>query len=164
MAKDGNIYRKCRDDAGLTRDKASELLEWISADRIDRIERGTAPHPDEVLQMAHCYKRPELCNYYCTHECRIGQELIPEVRVKDLANIVLEMLSTLNTLDKEKNRLIEITADGAITEDEYHDFALIQQRLEDISMSVDSLKLWVRTRIAEGEMTKDALKTAGQNG
>ncbi len=158
MAKEENIYRKCRDDAGLTRDRASELLEWISADRIDRIERGTAPHPDEVLQMARCYKRPDLCNYYCTHECRIGQELMPEVQVKDLANIVLEMLNTLNTLDKEKNRLIEIAADGSITEDEYQDFAVIQRQLESISMSVDSLKLWIRKTIMDGKMQENALK------
>ena len=158
MAKEENIYRKCREDAGLTRDRASELLEWISPDRIDRIERGTEPHPDEVLRMAECYKRPELCNDYCTHACRIGQELIPEVQAKDLAIIVLELLNTLNTLDKEKNRLIEITADGTITEDEYHDFALIQKQLESISMSVDSLKLWIQKTVMEGKLDADALQ------
>ena len=24
--------------------------------------------------MAVAYRKPELCNYYCTHECRIGQD------------------------------------------------------------------------------------------
>ena len=157
MAKEASIYRKYREDAGLTRERASELLEWISPDRIDRIERGAVPHPDEVLQMAERYKRPELCNYYCTHSCRIGQALIPEVQSKDLAIIVLELLSTLNTLEKEKNRLIEITADGSITEDEYHDFAVIQKQLESISMSVDSLKLWIRKTVADGKLRPDAL-------
>ena len=156
MAREDNIYRSCREDAGLTRERASELLEWISPDRIDRIERGTVPHPDEVLRMAECYKRPELCNYYCTHTCQIGQELIPEVQEKELANIVLELLSTMNTLDKEKNRLIEITADGVITADEYQDFAVIQKQLESISMSVDSLKLWIRKKIADGKMGVEA--------
>ena len=158
MAKEVSVYRKCREDAGLTRDRASELLEWISPDRIDRIERGSEPHPDEVLRMAECYKRPELCNYYCTHNCQIGQKLIPEVQDKDLANIVLELLNTLNTLDKKKNRLIEIAADGTITEDEYQDFAAIQKQLESVSMSVDSLKLWIRKTIVDGKMHEDALK------
>lgn len=158
MAKEENIYRKCREDASLTRERASELLGWISSDRIDRIERGTVPHPDEVLRMAECYQRPELCNYYCTHSCQIGKELIPEVQEKELANIVLELLSTMNTLDKEKNRLIEITADGKITADEYKDFAQIQKQLESISMSVDSLKLWIRKTIADGGLEADALK------
>ena len=158
MAKEENIYRKCREDAGLTRDRASELLEWISPDRIDRIERGNDPRPDEVLRMAECYKRPELCNYYCTHACHIGKQLIPEVQDKDLANIVLELLNTLNSLDREKNRLIEIAADGKITEDEYRDFAAIQKQLESVSMSVDSLKLWIRKTVAGGKMQADALQ------
>ena len=158
MAKEVCIYRKCREEAGLTRDRASELLEWISSDRIDRIERGSEPRPDEVLRMAECYKRPELCNYYCTHNCQIGQKLVPEVQDKDLANIVLELLNTLNTLDKEKNRLIEIAADGTITEDEYQDFSAIQKQLESISMSVDSLNLWIRKTIMEGKMHADSLK------
>lgn len=158
MAKQENIYRKYREDAGLTRERAGELLEWISPDRIDRIERGSEPRPDEVLRMSECYKRPELCNYYCTHACRIGQQLIPEVQDKDLANIVLEVLSTLNALDREKDRLIEIAADGRIAEDEYRDFAAIQKQLENISMSVDSLKLWIRKTIAAGNMQADALQ------
>lgn len=159
MAKEANIYRACREAAGLTRERASELLEWISPDRIDRIERGSMPHPDEVLRMSECYGKPELCNYYCTHFCQIGQLLVPEVQSKDLANIVLELLSTLNTLDKEKTRLIEITADGVISADEYADFAAIEKQLERISMSVDSMKLWIRKTVAAGEMHPDALNS-----
>lgn len=158
MAKAENFYRQCREEAGLTRDKASEVLEWMSPDRIDRIERGVVPHSDEVLRMAECYRRPELCNYYCTHNCQIGQQMIPEVQQKELAVIVLELLNTLNTLDKDKNRLIEITSDGVISDDECHDFALIQKQLESISMTVDSLKLWLQKKIAEGKMQKDALQ------
>lgn len=157
MAKEANIYRVCRESLGLTRERASELLEWISPDRIDRIERGSLPHPDEVLRMAECYRKPELCNDYCSHSCQIGQLLVPEVQSKDLANIVLELLSTLNTLDADKTRLIEITADGEVSPDEYADFAAIEQQLERISMAVDSMKLWIRKTIAAGAMHPDAL-------
>ena len=157
MAKEVNIYRACREEAGLSRERASEKLEWISPDRIDRIERGALPHPDEVLRMSECYGKPELCNQYCTHFCQIGQLLVPEVQSKDLANIVLELLSTLNTLDREKTRLIEITADGVISADEYADFAAIQKQLERISMAVDSMKLWIRKTVAAGGMDPNAL-------
>ena len=158
MAKEANIYRACREEAGLSRERASERMGWISPDRIDRIERGTPPHPDEVLRMSECYGKPELCNYYCTHSCQIGRLLVPEVQSKDLANIVLELLSTLNTLDKEKTRLIEITADGVISADEYADFAAIEKQLERISAAVDSMKLWIRKTVAAGDMHPDALK------
>ena len=158
MAKEENIYRKLREGAGLTREKAGELLEWISPDRIDRIERGAEPRPDEIVRMAECYKRPELCNYYCSHICQIGKQWVPEVPQKELASIVLELLSNLNTLNRERDRLIEITADGVISADEYNDFGQIQRELEQVSVSANALKLWIQKTIAEGKLEKDALK------
>lgn len=66
--KDKTIYQIYREDAGLTREKASELMEGISASRIEKIEYETQePAPYDVVQMADCYKRPDLCNYYCSH-------------------------------------------------------------------------------------------------
>ena len=82
--------------------------------------------------MADCYKNPSLCNYYCSHECPIGQECVPEVQMKDLSQITLEMLASLNTLNRDKDRLIEITVDGQISADELNDFHKIQAQLGQI--------------------------------
>lgn len=156
-----NIYQICREELELTRDKASEMLKYISPDRIEKIEsEKSLPHPDEILIMADCYKKPNLCNYYCSHECPIGQENVPEIKLKDLSQIVLEMLASLNSMDKEKNRLIEITADGEISEDEYKDFAYIQKELNKISLSVNSLKLWLEQMVADGKIDKEMLEKA----
>ena len=85
-----NIYQISRENAELTRDAAAEQLEFISSDRIEKIENEKSlPHPDEILAMADCYKNPALCNYYCSHECPIGQDYIPEVAAKDLSFITL---------------------------------------------------------------------------
>lgn len=150
-----NIYQTSREEVGLTREGAAELLEFISSDRIEKIEsERSLPHPDEILAMADCYKNPSLCNYYCSHECPIGQEYVPEVKIKELSQITLEMLASLNSLDKEKNRLIEITVDGQISEDEIRDFEKIQEQLSQISMAIDSLQLWVQKAIAEGKIGK----------
>lgn len=67
------------------------------------------------------------------------------------------MLASLNSVGKEKNRLIEITPDGVITEDEYEDFAMIQDKLEKISVTADALQLWVREKIAEGNIDQSKL-------
>lgn len=79
--------------------------------------------------MARAYKKPSLCNYYCSHECPIGQEYVPEVEVKELSSIVLEMLASLNSVHKQKDRLIEIAADGKITGDEIVLFVLAMPAL-----------------------------------
>ena len=51
-----NIYQLSREALGLTRDKASEQMVYISPDRIEKIEsEKSLPHPDEILTMAECY-------------------------------------------------------------------------------------------------------------
>ena len=146
-----NVYHQARENMGLTRDKASELLEWISADRIEKIENERSmPNPDEVLTMADKYKRPSLCNHYCSTQCPIGQQYVPEIKIKDLSQIVLEMLASLNSMNKRKERLIEITADGVIDNDELDDFIFIQEELERISIAVETLQLWSEQMLATG--------------
>lgn len=158
--KSKSIYYSYRKEADLTRDKASELMGFVSSDRIEKIEnRGALPHPDEILAMSRAYKKPHLCNYFCSHECSIGQEYVPEIEAKDLTRIILEMISKLNHIDKEKNRLIDIAADGQITEDEYEDFYRIKQELSEISLSVDAMQLWFDKTIADGLIDKDIFES-----
>ena len=162
---DKNIYQISREELGLTRKEASELLEFISESRIEKIESGkSSVQPDEVLQMARVYRKPHLCNNFCSQECPIGKEYVPEVQIKSLPQIVLEMLNSLNKLDSDKKRLIEITSDGNITTDEIGDFVKIKKGLEEISLAVDSLNLWVDSMIASGKIDKDAIANETKEG
>ena len=153
-----NIYFEAREQAGLTRAEASELIGTISESRLEKLEtEKTAIVPEDVVDMARAYKKPELCNYYCTHECRIGKDTVPEVKASSLSEIVLGMLAALNSLDSQKNRLIDITADGVISDDELPDFVSIQKQLDQIDLTVESLKLWVASTIADGRIDKEKL-------
>ena len=146
-----NIYPTTREALRLARERASELLETIPPERVEKIENGRSlPHPDEVLTMAEKYKQPDLCNYYCANQCPIGQEYVPEVKIKDLSQIVLEMLASLNSMNRRKDRLIEITADGVISDDELEDFIRIREELERISIAVETLQLWSERMLASG--------------
>ena len=152
-----------RERLELTREKASELLESVTSDRIEKIESGKSlPHPDEVLAMAKCYQNPLLCNYFCSEECPIGRQYVPKVESKMLSQIVLEMLASLNSIDKKKNRLIEITADGEVSDDELKDFVAIQEELEQISLTVESLQLWAETMMIKGEINSDKINELRQ--
>jgi len=154
-----NIYHISRENMGYSRAAAAEKMNFISEDRIERIENEKSlPHPEEVLEMADCYKNPALCNYFCSQECPIGQEYVPEVQVKELSQITLEVLATLNQLEKNKDRLIEITVDGEISEDELQDFLAIQKELDKMALTIDSLNLWISNTIASGKIDKDSLK------
>ena len=97
-----NRYFQAREDLGLTRAEASELLEVISEDRVEKIENERiAPQPYDVLAMARAYKKPSLCNYYCSHECPIGKEYVPEVEVfahsSNMSNMYKGRVSDMKT-------------------------------------------------------------------
>lgn len=146
-----NIYFRRREELKLTRDKASELLESISPERIEKIEnQRVEPHPEEILVMAEKYKSPELCNYYCANQCPIGIQYVPEVKVQNLSQIILKMVDSLNTVQDNQRRLISITADGMIDDTEIDDFVNIQEELEKISVTVEALQLWTEQTIANG--------------
>lgn len=154
-----NIYHTTREGLQLTREEASELLEALTPERIEKIENERIlPHPDEVLLMAEKYKQPGLCNYYCANQCPIGQQYVPEVKIKDLSQIVLEMLASLNSMQKKKERLIEITVDGVVSKDELEDFIYIQEELERISIAVETLQLWSERMLATGVIDVEQYK------
>ncbi|MBO5397245.1 MAG: XRE family transcriptional regulator [Clostridia bacterium] len=125
----------------------------MQPERLERIENGKFPvTPQEVMLLSEIYKEPTLCNHYCSKECPIGEKYVPEIKVKDLTQIVLEMLSSLNSMKKNQERLIEITADGVIEDDEIRDFVYIQKELEKISITVETLQLWVEQMLASDKI------------
>ena len=151
-----NIYQRTREGLELTREQASELMVTMSPERIEKIENERSmPHQDEVLLMSDQYKQPDLCNYYCANQCPIGAQYVPEIKIKDLSQIVLETIASLNAMQKKKDRLIEITVDGEITDDELEDFVQIQQELEKISVAVETLQLWCERMLDTGAIDRE---------
>lgn len=151
-----NIYFQRREELKLTRDQASELLESITPERIEKIENERVePHPEEILIMADKFKSPELCNYYCSNQCPIGKQYVPEVKIQDLSKIILKMVNSLNTVQDNQRRLISITADGVIDDIEIDDFIDIQEELEKISITVEALQLWSEQMVANGEINME---------
>lgn len=155
-----SIYKQIRKAHDMTRDDACDAAVNLNAplqpERLERIENGKLEiHPEEVMLLSEIYGEPTLCNHYCSKECPIGQKYVPEIKVKDLTQIVLEMLSSLNSMKKSQERLIEITADGIIDDEEIKDFVFIQKELERISITVETLQLWVEQMIAEDKIDKE---------
>ena len=60
------------------------------------------------------------------------------------------MLASLNAMHRKQERLIEITADGIIDGNEVEDFIKIQEELEKISITVETLQLWSEQMLASG--------------
>ena len=148
-----NIYQISRETAGLSRDAAERLLEFVSSDRIERIESGrSTPHPDEVLAMEQGYKNPELSNYYCTNECPIGKKYVPKATLKPLPQLTVELLSALNAMEVEKNRLIDIAVDGRVNAFEREQFDTILEKLVTLDRTISDMRIWIEHALSSGKM------------
>jgi hypothetical protein len=62
------------------------------------------------------------------------------------------MVSALNDAQDRQKRLINITEDGKIDDDEIEDFVTIQENLEKISISVEALQIWTEQMLAKGNI------------
>ena len=128
-----SIWQTTREELGLTREKAGELIPGFSPERIEK---------------------PSLRNYYCCNVCPIGQVSALRTESKELAQIAVETLNSLNKLSRSRDRLLEIVEDGEVKADEYADFAEIKATLDRIALSVSNLQLWVDEQIAAGNLNK----------
>ena len=149
-----SVYQLAREEAGLSRMAAEDVTdEKLAASRIEKIENGMQKaRPDEVVNMARAYNKPELCNYFCTNECDIGKIYVPAVEtIHDLPQITMEILSNLNALNRFKERIIDITADGRVSDDERADFELFRMQLADMSLSIETLKIWAEKLIEDNK-------------
>ena len=144
-----SIWQITREDLGLTREKAGELIPGFSPERIEKIENGrTQIQPEDALLLAEYYKAPSLLNYYCCNECPIGQSHAVRAQSKELSQIAVETLNAVNQMNRIKNRLLEIAEDGQVRTDEYEDFMKIKGVLDRIAQSVSNLQLWMEEQIA----------------
>lgn len=65
------------------------------------------------------------------------------------------MVDSLNTVQDNQRRLINITADGIIDDTEIDDFIKIQNELEKISITVEALQLWSEQMVANGAINME---------
>ena len=129
----------------------------VSDSKIEKFEyEMQEPAPYDIVQMADAYHRPDLCNYYCSHKCEIGQRYVPEVEVSDLPDIILETIASLNEINPLTSRLIQIARDGKSVMTN-QGFCLISNKLDEISLAIDSLNLWVEKTAGEQGLNMEIL-------
>lgn len=147
-----NYYFQLREEAGFTRAEASEVMN-ISEARIEKIENDRVTVvPEDIVEMSKGYKKPALCNYYCTHECRIGKDNLNTIEESSIAEISIGILDTLNSLEEKKTKLVSIVADGKIAANETNEFISIGQDLKRINKIIDSFLLWMENEAIEGNL------------
>ena len=99
---------------------------------------------DKVVLMADIYNAPELMAWYCSSECLIGKSLeMPSPEIASVERTTMKLLKQLRQGDIEqvKEKLIDITADGIISKDEWADLTEILDYLDGLIQAARELKL-----------------------
>lgn len=142
-----NVFYKARCTAAThneqlsSREGAADIMS-IDRGRLYRIESGIAnPYPEEVHMMADLYNAPELRNHYCRETCPLGRDM-PVLELEDLDRITVRAMASLRKVAQTKESLLDITADGVITEDEKPELKRILATLDEISAIAQILKVW----------------------
>ena len=96
--------------------------------------------------MADCYKAPELKGNYCREMCPLGKNM-PKIENAGLDRISLRMLSSFKKINEAKESLLDITADGVISEEEKPELKKIIQTLDEVNEITQNLKNWVERNL-----------------
>ena len=102
--KEKSMFQEARMKLKLTRNKVADLSDgFFNESRLEKIETGKLEiHPEEVVKLSEIYKDKELCSAFCATECPVGiKRGMKIVKEKNLSQIVLEMLATLQSWMKE---------------------------------------------------------------
>lgn len=122
MADNGKtIYLTCRELAGLTRERAAELLHY-GVRTVARWELGEAlPPNDAVYRMSTLYPNGQyLAMEHLRNSSELGASVLPDVDPCDLQTASIRLVNrVLAFADKHRDRqLLQIAEDGVISDEE----------------------------------------------
>lgn len=139
---DMNIYATCRKAAGMTQERAAELLgvatrtlaAWESGERI--------PSSLRVADMVDLYATPVLAIQHLRLNSALAPDLLPEVRQVPLSQAVCQLCASIRRLQEihAGDRLIEIAADGQVDEIERPEYDALLDDLEPVIAAVLTLR------------------------
>lgn len=142
------------DDRLSSREGAAESL-GMSVSSLADAELGLSKcmPVDKAVLMADRYNAPHLLNYYCLHECPIGCRQSLSDQVLNIDRVTVKLLKSLRVdeLNEIKDSLIDIAADGKITDEEKPEMQEILDYLDELSRTISELKTIGNMALNRGE-------------
>lgn len=145
----GNVFYQKRmaaaswNDKLASREGASEET-GIDRTRIANIELGTInPYPEEVMMLADTYNAPELKTHYCKNCCPIGKGMALPTEISSVELTAVHVLRSLplERIAQIKDQIVDIAADGVISDEERPTLDGIIEFLDSLSQASMELKL-----------------------
>jgi len=134
------MYRAARNKTRLSREEAAHRL-YVGTRTLADYENGcTIAPPDVVMRMAKVYNEPALTADYCSKVCPIGQVLAHSLDRTEFAVTVLRVLKEFADVERMKESLINIAADGELRQDEVDEFEVVLREMVELEKRIGELK------------------------
>lgn len=136
------IYGRYRKAAGLTQERAAELL-GVTVRSVAAWERGENVPPDmRVLAMSDIYGAPTLCVEHLRQTVAIARDVLPPVPYVFLPQAVCQLCAAMQKLQREHagDKLLAIAADGKVDELEQEEFVELVNDLDDVIAAALALR------------------------
>lgn len=135
-----NIYQIARESAGITQEKAAELID-VSVESIRAYETGKRIPPDKiVIKMIEIYDARYLAYQHLKTSAEVGQAYLPDLEFKDLPTAILRLLKEVTDFVNLRDEVIDITCDGVISPEEKPRWDFILNELDQVSTAILALK------------------------
>lgn len=135
------VYRICREQAGLTQEQAAEGLN-CSVRQLARYESGETPVPDDLAYaMVRCYDSQYLAVEHLRLVSHVAAEVLPPVTVLDLPRAAIRIINLVRKF-AERHReqaLLDIAEDGVISPEERPLFDEIMAELRELVKAIMEL-------------------------
>ncbi|MDE6259903.1 MAG: helix-turn-helix domain-containing protein [Oscillospiraceae bacterium] len=136
-----NIYQTARKVAGLTQERAAELL-GLSPRSLADYEAGLRLPPNDVAdRMVTVYNSQLLAVQHLRNSTQLARDLLPDVQTMILPEAVLTLIDAVYAFadDKLDRELIDIARDGVISENERERFDHVVERIRTIAAAAIAL-------------------------
>ena len=136
-----NIYQSARKIAGLTQERAAELL-GLSTRSLADYESGLRLPPNDVAdRMVTVYNSQLLAVQHLRNSTQFARELLPDVQSMTLPQAVLTLVDAVYSFadDRRDRELIDIARDGVISADERERFDRVIDKIRNITAAAIAL-------------------------
>ncbi|MFZ7119490.1 MAG: helix-turn-helix domain-containing protein [Eubacteriaceae bacterium] len=128
-----NIYKTARETAGLTQEKASELL-FISVRSIADYESGrTIPGDDVVCRMIENYKSKILAYMHLKYSSDVGYKYLPDIISNDFSTSVIRFQKEYQDISTVHKDMIEVACDGMVDDNEVHKWEKVKKEISEMA-------------------------------
>lgn len=135
-----NIYQAAREAAGMTQERAAELI-GLSVESVRSYECGKrVPGDDAVIKMVEIYGANYLAYQHLKHKTQVGNAVLPDVKEVPLSQAALQMINSMDKFIQCESEIVQITMDGIIDENEEQSWCEIMEKCRGLHKAVLTLQ------------------------